>query len=144
MNAVLLFCSVLQQFGDTIPTKANFFITYIMLDGWAGSSWELIRIAPLIVYHVKNAVLVRTPKDRDRAMAPGNLRFNANIPRLDLYFLLGSVYCVMTPMILPFILVFFGFGYLVFRNQVLLSPSAPFCFSKVSFFPLFHSPVAHV
>ncbi|KAL9270447.1 CSC1-like protein [Drosera capensis] len=34
-------------------------------------------------------------------------------------FLLGLVYCVITPILLPFIIVFFAFAYLVFRHQII-------------------------
>jgi hypothetical protein len=37
-----------------------------------------------------------------------------------LYFLLGLVYAVVTPILLPFIIVFFSLAYLVFRHQVLV------------------------
>lgn len=98
--------------------KATFFITFIMVDGWAGVSMEIVRVYALVIYHLKNMFLVKTEKDRDEAMAPGNLLLNENIPRLELYFLLGIVYSVTTPIILPFIMVFFAFGYLAYRNQV--------------------------
>ncbi|MBD4020068.1 hypothetical protein GUI04_13840, partial [Xanthomonas citri pv. citri] len=40
-------------------------------------------------------------------------------PRMQLYFLLGLVYSTVTPILLPFIIVFFAFAYLVFRHQVI-------------------------
>jgi calcium permeable stress-gated cation channel len=101
--------------------KASFFITYIMVDGWAGIAAEILRLKPLIMFHVKNAFLVKTEQDRDQAMDPGSLDFASSEPRIQLYFLLGLVYAAVTPILLPFILVFFSFSYLVFRHQVSLS-----------------------
>lgn len=98
--------------------KATFFITYIMLDGWAGVAAEILRLVPLVKYHLKNSFLVKTEKDREEAMNPGCIEFNVCEPKLQLYFLLGLVYATVTPFLLPFITVFFVFAYVVYRHQV--------------------------
>lgn len=98
--------------------KGTFFITYVMVDGWSGVAAEILRLTPLILFHLKNTFLVKTEQDREQAMDPGSLNFATNEPRTQLYFLLGLVYSVVTPALLPFILVFFAFAYLVFRHQV--------------------------
>ncbi|XP_068658671.1 CSC1-like protein At4g02900 [Aristolochia californica] len=105
--------------GASMPMKATFFITYIMVDGWAGIAAEILRLKPLIVFHLKNTLLVKTESDREQAMDPGSLDFASSEPRIQLYFLLGFVYSVVTPILLPFICVFFGFSYLVFRHQII-------------------------
>ncbi|KAK8457864.1 hypothetical protein SEVIR_3G260000v4 [Setaria viridis] len=105
--------------GESIPMKATFFMTYIMVDGWAGIAAEVLRLKPLVMFHIKNAFLVRTEQDREQAMDPGSLDFYNYEPRLQLYFLLGLVYAVVTPMLLPFIIVFFSLAYLVFRHQII-------------------------
>ncbi|RRT60658.1 hypothetical protein B296_00025738, partial [Ensete ventricosum] len=107
-----------KTLGVSIPMKATFFITYIMIDGWAGIAGEILRLKPLIIYHFKNLFLVKTEKDRDEAMDPGSIEFATSEPRIQLYFLLGLVYAAVTPILLPFILVFFGLAYVVFRHQV--------------------------
>lgn len=112
--------------GVSIPMKATFFITYIMVDGWAGIAAEILRLVPLIIFHLKNTFLVKTEKDREQAMDPGCLGFAISEPRIQLYFLLGFVYCVVTPVLLPFIIVFFAFAYTVFRHQV--TQLKPFAF----------------
>ncbi|KAI3693500.1 hypothetical protein L1987_76443 [Smallanthus sonchifolius] len=108
-----------ETIGVSIPMKATFFITYIMVDGWAGVAAEILRVVPLAIYHLKNIFLVKTEKDRDEAMDPGSLLWPITEPRLQLYFLLGLVYSTVTPILLPFIIVFFAFAYLVFRHQVI-------------------------
>ncbi|KAL5840375.1 hypothetical protein ACOSQ4_012983 [Xanthoceras sorbifolium] len=108
-----------KTIGVAIPIKATFFITYIMVDGWAGIAGEILMLKPLIFYHLKNFLLVKTEKDREEAMDAGSLSFNTGEPRIQLYFLLGLVYATVTPFLLPFILVFFGFAYVVFRHQII-------------------------
>ncbi|XP_052186844.1 CSC1-like protein At4g02900 [Diospyros lotus] len=105
--------------GVSIPMKATFFITYIMVDGWAGIAAEIVRLVPLVVFHLKNTFLVKTDQDREQAMDPGSLDFSTSEPRIQLYFLLGLVYSVITPILLPFIIVFFAFAYVVFRHQMI-------------------------
>ncbi|XP_051118471.1 CSC1-like protein At4g02900 [Andrographis paniculata] len=108
-----------ETLGVAIPMKATFFITYIMVDGWAGVAAEIIRLVPLIIFHLKNTFLVKTEQDRDQAMDPGYINFASYEPRIQLYFLLGLVYSAITPFILPFIIVFFAFAYVVFRHQII-------------------------
>ncbi|KAK4279209.1 hypothetical protein QN277_016945 [Acacia crassicarpa] len=105
--------------GVSIPMKATFFITYIMVDGWAGCAAEILRLKPLIFYHLKNFFLVKTKRDRIEAMDPGTFGFNSGEPQIQLYFLLGLVYAVGTPILLPFIVVFFGLAYVVYRHQII-------------------------
>lgn len=113
-----LYCSIPKMIGVAIPMKATFFITYIMVDGWAGIAGEILRLKPLIIFHLKNFFLVKTEKDRKEAMDPGSIGFNTGEPQIQLYFLLGLVYAVVTPFFIPFILVFFALAYVVFRHQV--------------------------
>ncbi|XVF27935.1 hypothetical protein REPUB_Repub14bG0152400 [Reevesia pubescens] len=108
-----------KTIGVAVPMRATFFITYIMVDGWAGIAAEILMLKPLILYHLKNFLLVKTEKDREEAMDPGSLGFNTGEPRIQLYFLLGLVYATVTPALLPFIIVFFGLAYVVFRHQII-------------------------
>ncbi|KAH9753186.1 CSC1-like protein [Citrus sinensis] len=108
-----------RTIGVSIPMKATFFITYIMVDGWAGIASEILRLKPLVIFHLKNLFLVKTERDREKAMDPGSVDFPETIPSLQLYFLLGIVYAVITPILLPFMLVFFGLAYLVYRHQII-------------------------
>ncbi|KAG2598199.1 hypothetical protein PVAP13_5KG067200 [Panicum virgatum] len=105
--------------GVAIPMKATFFITYVMVDGWAGVAGAILRLKPLVIFHLKNFFLVKTEKDREEAMDPGSIGFDSNEPQIQLYFLLGLVYAVVTPFLLPFILIFFGFAYVVYRHQII-------------------------
>lgn len=98
--------------------KATFFITYIMVDGWAGIAAEILRLVPLVIFHLKNMFLVKTEQDREEAMDPGCLNFATYEPKIQLYFLLGLVYSAVTPVLLPFVIIFFAFSYVVFRHQV--------------------------
>jgi len=117
VNLIIVY-RIPRTIGVSIPMKATFFMTYIMVDGWAGIASEILRLKPLVIYHLKNMFIVKTERDKGKAMDPGSVDFPETIPSLQLYFLLGIVYAVVTPILLPFILVFFAFAYLVYRHQV--------------------------
>ncbi|XP_020098676.1 calcium permeable stress-gated cation channel 1-like isoform X2 [Ananas comosus] len=108
-----------KTIGASILMKATFFITFIMVDGWAGIAGEVLRLKPLIIFHLKNFFLVKTEKDREEAMDPGSIGFDSSEPQIQLYFLLGLAYAVVTPFLLPFIIIFFGLAYVVFRHQII-------------------------
>ncbi|KAK4261512.1 hypothetical protein QN277_004499 [Acacia crassicarpa] len=127
-----------RTIGVSIPMKATFFMTYIMVDGWAGIAGEILRLKPLVIYHLKNMFLVKTERDREKAMDPGSVDFKETIPSLQLYFLLGIVYAVVTPILLPFILVFFALAYLVYRHQIINVYNQQYE-SAAAFWPHVHS-----
>ncbi|XP_030972739.1 protein OSCA1-like isoform X3 [Quercus lobata] len=108
-----------KTIGVAIPMRATFFVTYIMVDGWLGLAGEILMWKPLIFYHLKNFFLVKTEKDRCEAADPGSLGFNTGEPIIQFYFLLGLVHATMTPIILPFIIIFFSLAYIVFRHQII-------------------------
>ncbi|KAK7252535.1 hypothetical protein RIF29_36543 [Crotalaria pallida] len=108
-----------RTIGVSIPMKATFFMTFIMVDGWAGIASEILRLKALVIYHLKNMFLVKTERDRGKAMDPGSVDYKETLPNLQLYFLLGIVYAVVSPILLPFILIFFAFAYLVYRHQII-------------------------
>ncbi|WCJ21495.1 ERD (early-responsive to dehydration stress) family protein [Euphorbia peplus] len=108
-----------KTIGVSIPLRATFFMTYIMVDGWAAIAAEILRLSPLIMFHVKNTFIVKTEQDREQAMDPGSVDFATSEPRIQFYFLLGLVYAAVTPLMLPFVVVFFAFSYVVFRHQII-------------------------
>lgn len=124
-------CRIPSTFGNAIPGKATFFTTYIMVDGWSGLAFELTRLFPLVYFHARAAVFLRTEKDLDKATPAGNVCYETVFPQLGLYFLLGLVYATSSPLILPFLIFFFGFGYIIYRHQVVFSAPSP-CYKLFS------------
>ncbi|KVI09372.1 protein of unknown function DUF221 [Cynara cardunculus var. scolymus] len=129
-----------ETIGIAIPMKATFFITYIMVDGWSGTAGEILRLKPLVIYHLKNIFLVKTERDREKAMHPGTIGFNTGEPQIQFYFLIGLVYAVVTPLLIPFILVFFGLAFVVFRHQI-INVYNPKYESRAAFWPDVHGRV---
>lgn len=109
-----------------------------MVDGWAGIASEILHLKQLIIFHLKNMFLVKTERDKEKAMDPRGVDFPETLPSLELYFLLGIVYAVVTPILLPFILVFFAFAYLVYRHQIINVYNQRYE-SAAAFWPHIHS-----
>uniref|UniRef100_J3M5M2 CSC1/OSCA1-like 7TM region domain-containing protein n=1 Tax=Oryza brachyantha TaxID=4533 RepID=J3M5M2_ORYBR len=103
-----------RTIGVAIPMRATFFIAHVLVDGWTGIAGEILRLKALLFFHLKNFFLVKTEKDREEEMDPGSIYFDSCEPRIQLYFLLGLVYAVATPLLLPFILVLLGLACVVY------------------------------
>lgn len=126
-----------KTFGFSVPMKATFFMSYIMVDGWSANAAEILRLWPLFWYHVSDFFFVRTEKDRVKILPASPPDYTVILTRLSLYFLLGLVYAVISPLILPFLVMFFAFGYLVYRNQI-INVYEPRYECAASFWPFIH------
>ncbi|MBA0819977.1 hypothetical protein Gohar_021967, partial [Gossypium harknessii] len=69
-----------RTIGVSIPMKATFFITFMMVDGWAGIAGEILRLKPLVIFHLKNMFLLKTERDREQAMDPGSVDYPETLP----------------------------------------------------------------
>uniref|UniRef100_A0A2N9GXG7 CSC1/OSCA1-like 7TM region domain-containing protein n=1 Tax=Fagus sylvatica TaxID=28930 RepID=A0A2N9GXG7_FAGSY len=50
---------------------------------WSGIAVEILRLVPLVMFHLKNTFLVKTEQDREQAMDPGCLDFATSEPRIQ-------------------------------------------------------------
>ncbi|KAF3572060.1 hypothetical protein F2Q69_00059929 [Brassica cretica] len=119
---VKFFKSIIQGFLPGIALKIFLMLLpriLMQMSKFEGVAGEILRLKPLIIYHLKNSFLVRTEKDREEATDPGTIGFNTGEPQIQLYFLLGLVYAAVSPILLPFIILFFALAYVVYRHQVI-------------------------
>ncbi|XP_071710763.1 CSC1-like protein RXW8 [Rutidosis leptorrhynchoides] len=101
--------------GNLIPGQAPFFMTYIMTTGWASLAYELMQPFVLIVNWIYQFVLMKKEGYGDLYTFP----YHTEVPRALLFNLLGFTFCILAPLILPFLMVYFFFAYFVYRNQML-------------------------
>ncbi|CAI5484260.1 unnamed protein product [Closterium sp. Yama58-4] len=130
--------SIPQILGSRIPTKATFFMTFTMVDGWVGMGGEALQVWYLLLFHLKRSLLVRTPADRIHAMRPRRLRLVDTLSQVELYFLLPFVYCVTNPLYLPFALAFYILAFVIYRNQI-INVYCPRYEMAGAFWPHFHA-----
>ncbi|XP_074574853.1 CSC1-like protein HYP1 [Curcuma longa] len=95
-----------------VPAQASFFIAYVVTS-WTSLSWALNRTIPLI----GDLVTRHFSRSKDEFDIP-SIPYHSEIPRILLFVLLGLTYFLLAPMILPFILIFFCIGYIIYRNQL--------------------------
>ncbi|XP_071726534.1 CSC1-like protein ERD4 [Rutidosis leptorrhynchoides] len=111
--------SITEMLATSLPGSATFFLTFVALKFFVGYGLELSRIVPLIIFHLKRKYLCKTEGDVKEAWYPSDLGYATKIPNDMLILTITLSYCVIAPLIIPFGAVYFGLGWLVFRNQVL-------------------------
>lgn len=85
---------------------------------YVGYGLELSRILPLIIFHIKRKYLCKTETDLKDAWLPSDLGYAIKIPNDMLILTITLCYSVIAPLIIPFGAIYFGLGWLVYRNQV--------------------------
>jgi len=102
--------------------------------GWTSlSSSELFRSIPLLRNFFKR---VFSGKDDDEFEVP-SIPYHSDIPKIIFFGLLGITYFFLSPLILPFLLVYYCMGYIIYRNQ-LLNVYAPKYEAGGRFWPIVH------
>lgn len=90
-------------------------MTYILTNGLSGFSLEILQPGLLIWDAMKSHTWDRGKKKRPYLYS---LPYYRIIPFVALCILIGMVYAVVSPLLLPFLVVYFCLGYVVFVNQV--------------------------
>ncbi|KAL5165957.1 CSC1-like protein [Glycine soja] len=70
---------ILRTIGVSIPMKATFFMTYIMVDGWAGIAGEILRLKPLVIYHLKNMLSMTGDIGENRIIGQSDVSGNLKV-----------------------------------------------------------------
>lgn len=116
-----------------VPGQASFFISYVVTSGWTNTASELLRLTPLIFSYIKRIFATES----DEEFEVPSLSYAREIPNILLFGLLGITYFFQSPLILPFLLVYFCMGYLVYRHQLLYVYSPKFE-TGGQFWPIVH------
>lgn len=98
--------------------QSDFFITYILSDGLSGFSLEALQLWLLLWHFIKSHTFSRNAKQEPLLFTFPYYRV---IPIISLAVLIGMVYAVIAPLLLPFLIVYFVLGYVVWVNQVRFS-----------------------
>ncbi|KAL1824486.1 hypothetical protein ACET3Z_011264 [Daucus carota] len=117
-----------------VPGQAEFFIAYVLTSGWTSISSELFQLIQLIWSFIERNILGRSDDELEVPSVP----YHREIPKILFFVLLGITYFFLAPLILPFILVYFCLGYIIFRNQ-LLNVYAPKYETNGKFWPIVHN-----
>jgi hypothetical protein len=93
--------------------QSDFFITYILTNGMSGFSFEVLQFG-LLTWHFLKAHSVG---HADEPYLYGFPYYRV-VPIVSLAVLIGMVYAVIAPLLLPILVIYFLLGYAVFINQV--------------------------
>lgn len=94
--------------------QLDFFITYILTDGMSGFSLEVLQFGFLTLHFLKGRLFSRESVEEPYLYGFPYYRV---IPIVSLAILIGMVYAVIAPLLLPFLVLYFLLGYAVFVNQ---------------------------
>lgn len=90
-------------------------MTYILTDGLSGFSLEVLQPGLLIWDFIKSHTYSR---GKEKVPYLYSMPYFRVIPFVSLSILIGMVYAVVAPLLLPFLIGYFFFGYAVYVNQV--------------------------
>lgn len=102
-----------SRLASAVSAQSDFFITYILTNGMSGFSLEVLQFGLLTwqflkvhsLGHSKEPYLYGFPYYRV-------------VPIVSLAILIGVVYAVVAPLLLPILLIYFLLGYAVYINQM--------------------------
>lgn len=101
--------------AGALPGQANFFMNFIMTKGWTGLATETLQLFPLISGLALKYLFGK--KHYGPRVQP--MKYFRALANVLLFVFVGFVYTIMTPLLLPFLMVYLIMGYIVFRNQIM-------------------------
>ncbi|KAG0468548.1 hypothetical protein HPP92_017876 [Vanilla planifolia] len=126
------FLTNLETIFDMMNVLASFYIAFVVTS-WTSLSSELTRVFALL-----GSWMGGCSGCLDDELRAPSIPYHSEIPRLLLFLLLGLSYVLLAPLILPFILIFFFIGYIIYRNQ-LLNVYLPKYETGGQFWPIVHN-----
>ncbi|GFR40058.1 hypothetical protein Agub_g596, partial [Astrephomene gubernaculifera] len=108
--------AVLSVLGTGAPQTASFFIAYILFSALVVSPIGALRPLSLLSLWVRSG-LAATPRARARLWDPPAAKYAGSCPHHSMVLLLGLVYCVVHPLVLPACCCYFGLVGLLERYQ---------------------------
>ncbi|XP_058225928.1 CSC1-like protein At3g54510 isoform X1 [Rhododendron vialii] len=104
-----------SRLASAVSAQADFFMTYILTNGLAGFSLEILQPGLLIWDSLKSCTCDR---EKGTNLYLYSLPYYRYVPLVSLSILIGMVYSVVAPLLLPLLIVYFFLGYVVFINQI--------------------------
>ncbi|KAK2998994.1 hypothetical protein RJ639_023034, partial [Escallonia herrerae] len=103
------------RLASAVTAQADFFMTYILTSGLSGFSLEILQPGLLMWDTLKSHTWSRGKKKSPYLYS---IPYYRVIPFVALFMMIGMVYAVVAPLLLPFLIGYFLLGYVVFINQI--------------------------
>jgi hypothetical protein len=108
---------IINILSENLPKASTFFITFVMLQSTNASGQAMLQLVPYILSYVM-PFFSTTPRDiYIRKKTCQNVNLGTLIPNQTVIFVLGLEYGVISPLILPFVCLFFILQYFVYLYQ---------------------------
>lgn len=104
-----------SHLASAVSAQADFFMTYILTSGLTGFSLEILQPGLLVLNYIK---LHTWGRGKNKNPYLYSLPYYRIIPFICLFILIGMVYAVVAPLLLPFLIGYFALGYVVFIHQI--------------------------
>ncbi|KAM1064410.1 hypothetical protein ACFX2A_029056 [Malus domestica] len=104
-----------SHLARAVSAQADFFVTYILTDGLSGFSLEILQPGLLCWDAIRSCTYGR---GKETTPYLYSLPYFRIIPVVSLSVLIGTVYAVVAPLMLPFLIGYFLLGYAVYINQI--------------------------
>ncbi|KAI9276353.1 hypothetical protein BY458DRAFT_433618 [Sporodiniella umbellata] len=117
---------IVNILSENLPQASTFFITFVMLQATNQSGQTMLQIVPFLFSFIA-PFLATTPRDlyQQKRTCP-TVDLGTLIPAQTVIFILGLEYGVISPLILPFVLLFFCLQYFVYLYQFLYVYEIPY------------------
>uniref|UniRef100_J3L7V9 CSC1/OSCA1-like 7TM region domain-containing protein n=1 Tax=Oryza brachyantha TaxID=4533 RepID=J3L7V9_ORYBR len=102
-----------SRLARAVSAQSDFFITYILTDGMSGFSLEVLQFGLLTWQFFKAHSIGHS----DQPYLYGFPYYRV-VPIVSLAVLIGMVYAVVAPLLLPILVIYFFLGYAVYINQM--------------------------
>ncbi|XP_034593042.1 CSC1-like protein At3g54510 [Setaria viridis] len=102
-----------SRLASAVSAQSDLFITYILTNGMSGFSLEVLQFG-LLTWQFLKAHSLGHGKEPYLYGFP----YYRVVPIVSLAILIGVVYAVVAPLLLPFLLIYFLLGYAVYINQM--------------------------
>jgi hypothetical protein len=105
--------------GESIPSTANFFVSYVLVTSLTGYPFILLRLKALLIDYFYIKYWCKTVRSVKMRQMPPRCDYGSEYPEALLVFCIGITYTVISPIILPFVFLFFCLAYVANIYQLL-------------------------
>jgi hypothetical protein len=78
--------------ANTLPTSANFYLTYFLVQGFTSASDNLLNYSDLVVYLLSDYVLDKTPRQKyNRFTSLKSMAWGKNFPKFTNFAIIGKL-----------------------------------------------------
>jgi len=119
---------ILELFAISIPKQSTYFISFFIVKTFSGLPLILLNIGPLIVGELKVRYMSNTERARQANMKPMYKPFEYDLKTADplLFLLIGMAYSTISPLIVPFAIIYFTAAQIVFRYRFMYCHERPY------------------